>query len=72
MHAKRQAQIGLGAALALLVALVAVALYAAQRLYASGQETYLATATPLRTDARDLYVQLANEDQAIRLYIGTL
>lgn len=71
LHAKRQAQIGLGTALALLVALVAVALYAAQRLYSSGEATYLATATPLRTDARDLSVQLANEDQAIRLYIGT-
>jgi two-component system, OmpR family, phosphate regulon sensor histidine kinase PhoR len=71
LHAKRQARIGLGAALALLVTLVLVALYASDRLYTSGEATYLATATPLRTDARDLSVQLANEDQAIRLYIST-
>jgi signal transduction histidine kinase len=53
------------------VALVAVSLYSAERLFDSGEATYLATATPLRTDARDLSVQLANEDQAIRLYVAS-
>src|SRR5471030_2400505 len=71
LHAKRQTQIGLGAVLALLVALVAVSFYAADRLYTTGEETYTAEAAPLRLVQRDLQVQLANEDSAVRAYIAT-
>jgi PAS domain S-box-containing protein len=71
VHAKRQAQIGLGAVLALLVALVAVAFYAADRLYTTGEETYTAEAAPLRIVQRDLSLQLANGDSAVRAYITT-
>jgi signal transduction histidine kinase len=71
LHAKRQTQIGLGAVLALLVALVAVSFYAADRLYTTGEETYTAEAAPLRLVQRDLSLQLANEDSAMRAYIAT-
>ncbi|HWB22243.1 MAG TPA: ATP-binding protein [Gaiellaceae bacterium] len=71
LHAKRQAQTGLAAVLALLVALVAVAFYAADRLYTTGEETYTAEAAPLRAVSRDLSFQLANEDSAVRAYITT-
>ncbi len=69
LNAKRQAQIGLGAVLALLIVLVAVSLYAADRLYSTGEATYAAEAVPLRANARDLTLQLANEDAAVRSYI---
>jgi signal transduction histidine kinase len=69
LNAKRQAQIGLGAVLALLIVLVGVSLYAADRLYTTGEATYAAEAVPLRANARDLTLQLANEDAAVRSYI---
>jgi signal transduction histidine kinase len=71
LHAKRQTQIGLGAVLALLVALVAVSFYAADRLYTTGEETYTAEAAPLRAVVGDLSSQLTNEDSAVRTYITT-
>jgi signal transduction histidine kinase len=71
VHAKRQAQIGLGAVLALLIALVTVSFFAADRLYTTGEETYTAEAAPVRAVIGDLSVQLANTDSAVRAYITT-
>jgi signal transduction histidine kinase len=71
LHAKRQTQIGLAAVLALLISLVAVSFYAANRLYTTGEETYTAEAAPVRTVSRDLQFQLANDDSAVRAYITT-
>ena len=67
--AKRQAQIGLGAVLVLLITLVLVALYAAHRLYTAGESNYLRQAAPLRAQTKDLTAQFTEQDTLVRRYL---
>jgi signal transduction histidine kinase len=55
--------------LALLVALAAVGVFAITRLYTTAENRYVKEAFPLRTYARDLLLQMLNEETAVRGYL---
>src|SRR4029077_7180083 len=51
--------------------LVGVGIFAADRLYTSAQNRYVHEAFPLRAAARDLTLQLVNEETGVRGYVIT-
>jgi two-component system, OmpR family, phosphate regulon sensor histidine kinase PhoR len=69
--ARRRTSLALATMLGLLVALAAVAVFASDRLYTSAQNRYVREAFPLRADARDLLVQMLNQETAVRGYLIT-
>jgi signal transduction histidine kinase len=68
---QRRARLALATMLALLVALAVVAVFATDRLYSSAQDRYVKEAFPLRSNARDLVVQMLNQETAVRGYMIT-
>ena len=57
--------------LLLLVLLAAAAVFATDRLYRTSQDRYIDEAFPLRERARDLVLQMLNEETGVRGYVIT-
>jgi two-component system phosphate regulon sensor histidine kinase PhoR len=71
LTARRQVRLVLGLLFVLIVVLVGVGIFAADRLYTSAQDRYVREAFPLRAAARDLTLQLVNEETGVRGYVIT-
>jgi PAS domain S-box-containing protein len=69
--AKRRVQVSLLVLLGLLAALLATGLYGVFRLYDSAESRYIKLLFPLRTDTRDLVLQMVNEETGVRAYMIT-
>jgi two-component system, OmpR family, phosphate regulon sensor histidine kinase PhoR len=69
--AKRRVQAALFVLIALLFALLATGGYAAYALYHSAENRYIHLLFPLQTDARDLVLQMVNEETGVRGYMIT-
>ena len=69
--ARRRTQLALGVMFALLVVLAGTATFAINRLYQTGENRYVKEAFPLRSDSRDLILQMLNEETAVRGYLIT-
>jgi PAS domain S-box-containing protein len=69
--AKRRVQIALFVLILLLGALLATGIYSAFSLYQSAEDRYIHLLFPLRTRARDLVLQMVNEETGVRGYMIT-
>lgn len=69
--AKRRVQAALLVLIVLLFALLATGGYAAYALYHSAENRYIKLLFPLQTDARDLVLQMVNEETGVRGYMIT-
>ena len=69
--AQRRTRLALGTLLMLLVALGGIAVLGSGRLYRSSQNQYVKEAIPLRTNARDIVLQMVNEETSVRGYLIT-
>jgi len=69
--AKRRVQIALFVLILLLAALLATGIYSAFALYQSAEDRYIHLLFPLRTRARDLVLQMVNEETGVRGYMIT-
>jgi len=69
--AKRRVQIALVVLILLLAGLLATGIYGAFALYRSADDRYIHLVFPLRTDARDLELQMVNEETGVRGYMIT-
>jgi len=69
--AKRRVQIALVVLILLLGALLATGVYGAFALYQSAENRYIHLLFPLRTRARDLVLQMVNEETGVRGYMIT-
>ena len=69
--AKRRVQIALLVLILLLAALLATSIYSAFALYRSAENRYIHLLFPLRTRARDLVLQMVNEETGVRGYMIT-
>jgi PAS domain S-box-containing protein len=69
--AKRRVQIALVVLIALLGVLLATGIYTAFALYRSAESRYIHVLFPLRTRARDLVLQMVNEETGVRGYMLT-
>jgi len=68
---KRRTRLALGTMLVLLAGIVAVALVAAEQLYESAQHRYVKEAFPLRAAARQIIVDMLDEETGVRGYLIT-
>jgi PAS domain S-box-containing protein len=69
--AKRRVQIALVVLIALLGVLLATGIFTALSLYQSAENRYIHVLFPLRTHARDLVLQMVNEETGVRGYMIT-
>ena len=69
--AKRRVQIALVVLILLLAALLATGIYSAFALYQSAENRYIHLLFPLRTRARDVVLQMVNEETGVRGYMIT-
>jgi signal transduction histidine kinase len=69
--AKRRVQIALLVLIVLLAATLATGIYSAFALYQSAENRYIHLLFPLRTHARDLSLQMVNEETGVRGYMIT-
>jgi signal transduction histidine kinase len=69
--AKRRVQAALLVLIVLLFALLATGGYAAYALYHSAENRYIHLLFPLQTDARDVVLQMVNEETGVRGYMIT-
>jgi len=69
--AKRRVQVALVVLILLLGALLATGVYGAFALYRSAEDRYVHILIPLRTDARDLVLQMVNQETGVRGYMIT-
>jgi len=69
--AQRRTRLALGTLLMLLVALGGIAVLGSGRLYRSSENQYVKEAIPLRTNARDIVLQMVNEETSVRGYLIT-
>jgi len=69
--AKRRVQIALVVLIGLLGVLLATGIYTAFALYRSAESRYIHVLFPLRTHARDLVLQMVNEETGVRGYMIT-
>ena len=69
--ARRRTRVAVSALLALIVVIVAIAIFSAQRLYTTAEDRYIKQAFPIRIAARDLTLQMVNEETAVRGYLIT-
>ncbi len=71
LAARSRTRVALATMLLLLVLLGAAAIFATDRLYRTSQNRYLDEAFPLRERARDLVLQMLNEETGVRGYVIT-
>ena len=64
--ARRRTRVAVSALLALILVLVGIAIVSAQRLYPTAEDRYIRQAVPIRITARDLTLQMVNEETAVR------
>jgi two-component system phosphate regulon sensor histidine kinase PhoR len=69
--AKRRVEIALVVLILLLAALLATGIYSAFALYHAAEDRYIHKLFPLSTDARDLELQMVNEETGVRGYVIT-
>ena len=69
--AKRRVQLALVVLILLLAALLATGIYSAFALYQSAENRYIHLLFPLRTQARDVVLQMVNEETGVRGYMIT-
>lgn len=69
--AKRRVQIALIVLIVLLAALLATGIYSAFALYQSAEDRYIHLLFPLQTRARDIVLQMVNEEAGVRGYMLT-
>jgi two-component system, OmpR family, phosphate regulon sensor histidine kinase PhoR len=69
--AERRTRLALGTLLMLLLALAGIAVLSSGRLYRSSEDQYVKEAIPLRSNARDIVLQMVNEETAVRGYLIT-
>ena len=67
--ARRRTRLALATMLALLLAITAAGVFATYRLYSSAENRYVKEAFPLRLVARDLMVQMLDEETGVRGYV---
>jgi signal transduction histidine kinase len=67
--AKRRVQVALAVLILLLTALLATGIYSTVALYRSAENRYIHLLFPLRTHARDLMLQMVNEESGVRGYM---
>jgi signal transduction histidine kinase len=69
--AQRRTRLALAILLGLLLALAGVAIFASWRLYTTAENRYVKEAFPLRTYARDVILEMLNQETAVRGYLIT-
>ena len=71
LAARGRTRVALATMLLLLALLAATAIFAADRLYRTSQSRYIEEAFPLRERARDVVLQMLNEETGVRGYLIT-
>jgi signal transduction histidine kinase len=69
--ARRRTRVAVSSLLALILVLVGIAIASAQRLYTTAESRYIKQAFPIRIAARDLTLQMVNEETSVRGYLIT-
>jgi signal transduction histidine kinase len=69
--ARRRTRVAVSALLALILVLIGIAIISAQRLYTTAEDRYIKQAFPIRITARDLTLQMVNEETSVRGYLIT-
>jgi signal transduction histidine kinase len=69
--ARRRTRVAVSALLALIVVLVAIGIVSAHLLYTTSEDRYIKQAFPIRIAARDLTLQMVNEETSVRGYLIT-